>query len=324
MVELSAVVLGVGVVLVFIGIANLMRLDHALAGRLRHYAVGEAVLQDSATAAPRTAMAGTVTSQVDKAIRGRSFVARLQADLARADLKVTAAEFLIGQAALSFSMMLVGYNLVALVARPNLLALPVFGLIGYFLPKIWVMRRASARLRAFNNQLPDTITLMANALRSGMSLLQAMDMVAREAGPPIAEEFSRVGREVGLGLSPEDALRHLQQRIRSDDVALLVTAINVQHEVGGNLAELLDGIADTIRERVQLKGEVRTITTQQRASGYILGVMPIVAAVLLMLVSPSYMGSLFVLPYIVLPILAALSVVVGLFVIRGIVNSVEI
>jgi tight adherence protein B len=324
MVEVSALILGGGVVLVFMGVANLMRLDRVVADRLRHYGVAGPAAEETASLGQRRTMTSTVTFQVDKAITGRSFVARLQADLARADVKLTAGEFLLGQVAFTFGLMLLGYNLIAVVSRPNPLAIPVFGLVGYFLPKLWLMRRVSGRLRAFNNQLPDTITLIANALRSGMSLLQAMDMVAREAGPPMSEEFARVGREIGLGLSPEQALQHLKQRMRSDDVELLVTAINVQHEVGGNMAELLDGIAQAIRERVQLKGEVRTITTQQRASGYVLGLLPVIAAVLLLLVNPRYMGSLFVMPYLVLPIMAAISVLVGLFVIRHIINSVEI
>jgi tight adherence protein B len=324
MVELSALILGGGVILVFLGVANLMRLDRVVADRLRHYAAMGPAAEETASLGQRRTITGAVTFQMDKAITGRSFVARLQADLAQADLKLTAGEFMLGQAALTFGLMLLGYNLIAIVSRPNLLALPVFGLVGYFLPKLWLMRRVAARRQAFNDQLPDTISLIANALRSGMSLLQAMDMVAREAGPPMSQEFARVGREIGLGLSPEQALQHLKQRIRSDDVELLVTAINVQHEVGGNMAELLDGIAQTIRERVQLKGEVRTITTQQRASGYVLGLLPVVTAVLLMLVNPRYMGSLFVMPYLILPIIAGVGVVLGLLIIRKIVNGIGV
>jgi tight adherence protein B len=133
-----------------------------------------------------------------------------------------------------------------------------------------------------------------------------------------------VVREIGLGVAPEEALKHLKRRIRSDDVELLVTAMNVQSQVGGNLAVLLDGIADTMRERVRLKGEVRTITTQQRASGYVLAVMPLIAAVLLLLINPDYMRPMFNMPYLVLPLLGAVSVLIGFLFIQQIIKSIEI
>jgi tight adherence protein B len=324
MVEITAAILGLGIALVFLGVTNLMRLDRVVAGRLRHYALAEAPRRETPRPTPRGSWSDRLSDRVNRALAGRSVFAGLRAELARADVKLTPGEFLLGQAALTFSLMLVGYNLVAVVSRPNLLAIPVFGLVGYFLPKLWLARRAAARRRAFNGQLPDTIALMANALRSGMSLLQAMDLAAREAGPPISEEFARVVREVGLGLAPEEALRHLRQRIRSDDVGLLVTAIIVQHEVGGNLAQLLDTIAETVRERTRLKGEIQTITTQERVSGYVLALMPVVAAVLLTLVNPRWVTSMFVMPYLVLPIGAAIGVIVGLLIIRQIVESIEV
>jgi tight adherence protein B len=161
---------------------------------------------------------------------------------------------------------------------------------------------------------------MSNSLRSGMSLLQAMDMVAREGSPPISEEFARVTREVGLGLSPQDALNHLVRRIRSEDLDLMVTAINVQHEVGGNLTKILDSISTTIRERVKLKGEIRTITSQGRMSGYMLAGLPVAVAGVLALMSPKYMLPLFNMPYLILPIAAAISVGFGFLVIQKIVD----
>jgi tight adherence protein B len=134
---------------------------------------------------------------------------------------------------------------------------------------------------------------MANSLRSGYALLQAMELVSREARPPMSSEFERVVREVGLGLTPEEALANLVKRIQSDDLELMVTAINVQREVGGNLAEVLDTISHTIRERVKLKGEVRVITSQQQYSGYIIGALPIVLALVLFGINPTYMLRLY-------------------------------
>jgi tight adherence protein B len=324
MVELAALTLAAGIVVAFVGLTSVMGIDRTLAGRLQHYAITQAAeVEVERTGRRRTAI-GTLARRINRALRGRSFVASLQADLARANLKVTAGEFLLFQGGLTFGLMLIGYDVVAVVAGPNPLALPIFGLIGFVLPKFWLLRRAGARLRAFNDQLPDTLTLMANALRSGMSLLQAMDMVAREGNPPISEEFARVVREIGFGLAPEEALLHLKQRIGSDDVALLVTAMNVNREVGGNLATLLDGLAGAIRERVELKGEINTLTAQQRISAYVLAGMPLVAAGLLLLLNPKYITGLFQMPYLIMPIVGAISVFLGFIVIKKIINGIEV
>ena len=155
----------------------------------------------------------------------------------------------------------------ALPALQNPIVLLVGAVIGFFLPRWYVRRRQGKRLNQFNKQLPDTITLIANALRAGSSFLQAIELVVREARPPISTEFQRVIREVNLGLPFEQALENLVRRVKSEDLELMVTAISIQYQVGGNLAEILDSIAFTIRERVRIKGEIRTLTAQQRHVG---------------------------------------------------------
>jgi tight adherence protein B len=312
---------GLALVLIFFGVDRLMRTDDpAFENRLRRYALRQGGAVEAAD--PRgAAMTTAMSERVGRAIAGRSFAANLQADLARADLKLTAAEFLIIQGIVTLLLVVAGYLVVALFFGPNILAVPIFGLVGFILPKMWVGRRQTGRLNAFNNQLADTVVLMGNSLRSGMSLLQAMDMVAREGNPPISEEFARVTREVGLGISPQDALLHLVRRIRSEDLDLMVTAINVQHEVGGNLARILNTIADTIRERVKLKGEINTITSQQRMSGYILALLPVFVGGFLTLASPGYILPMFSgFPYLILPIAGGISIVLGFLVIQQIVN----
>ena len=161
------------------------------------------------------------------------------------------------------------------------------------LPRFWLGRRKSGRLNAFNKQLPDTITLLANALRAGSSFLQAIELVVRESRPPVSTEFGRVIREVNLGLPFEQALENMVRRVRSDDLELMATAINIQHTVGGNLAEILDSIAYTIRERVRIKGEIRTLTAQQRLSGYVVGFLPIALAGFLFVAAPNFMAPMF-------------------------------
>jgi tight adherence protein B len=178
----------------------------------------------------------------------------------------------------------------------NPLLLLIGGVVGFFLPRLWLSRRKSGRLKAFNDRLADTITLIANALRAGSSFLQAIEMVVRETQPPISTEFGRVIREVNLGLPFDDALANMVRRVRSDDLELMATAITIQHQVGGNLAEILDSIAFTIRERVRIQGEIRTLTAQQRMSGYVVGFLPIGLAGLLFIIAPKFMEPMFLNP----------------------------
>jgi tight adherence protein B len=174
---------------------------------------------------------------------------------------------------------------------PLMLLLAV--VLGFFLPRLWLGRRKSSRLSAFNKMLPDTITLIANALRAGSSFLQAIELVVRESRPPITTEFGRVIREVNLGLPFDTALENMVRRVKSDDFELMATAIAIQHQVGGNLAEILDSIAFTIRERVRIKGEIRTLTAQQRLSGYVVAGLPIGLAAILFVIAPTFFAPMF-------------------------------
>jgi tight adherence protein B len=228
-----------------------------------------------------------IAGMVDRAVGRQTFAQRLARDLARADLKITVGEYLVAVGLFVCLGILIG------LALKNVVIGLVLVIAAVVVPRILVSRKRATRLRDFNNQLADTITLLANSLRSGYSLLQAMELVSREARPPMSTEFERVVREVGLGRSPEDALSNLVRRVQSDDLELMVTAINVQREVGGNLAEILDTISTTIRERVKLKGEIRVLTSQQQYSGYIIAAMPIALALILFAINPSYIGRLF-------------------------------
>ncbi|MBM4363256.1 MAG: type II secretion system F family protein, partial [Deltaproteobacteria bacterium] len=208
-------------------------------------------------------------------------------DLARANLRLRPSEYYAIRVGAMF-----GLGLILGVLRDPLSGF--FGaLLGYFLPRIWVGRRISGRLGAFNKQLPDTITLLSNSLRAGSSFLQSIELVSREGQPPISEEFGRVVRETNLGLGSDEALQNLVRRIKSDDLDLMVTAIGIQQQVGGNLAEILDTIAFTIRERVRIKGEINTLTAQGRMSGYLVAVLPIAIAAGINAINPGFMQPLF-------------------------------
>ena len=223
-------------------------------------------------------------------VSSRSYGVTLARDLARADLKITVGEYMVISfviasfgALVGFAIPIGGHVLLALILLAG----------GFYLPRYYVTRRKHKRQQAFDGQLADVITLMSGALRAGYALLQAMELVAREGPEPVSTEFDRVVREVGLGLSPEEALANLVERMQSEDLELLVTAINVQREVGGNLVEVLEIIAATIRERVKLVGEMRVLTAQQQLSGYVIAMLPVVLALLLGVINPSYMLGVF-------------------------------
>jgi tight adherence protein B len=268
-------------------------------------------------------------SQLNKVVEQRDFGANLARDIARADLKLKPSEFLAIWAVsiVGIPILMVLFS-VGLPALRNPLFLVVGALIGFLLPRLWLSRRKAGRLNAFNKQLPDTITLLANALRAGSSFLQAIELVVRESRPPISTEFSRVIREVNLGLPFEQALENMVRRVRSDDLELMATAISIQHTVGGNLAEILDSIAYTIRERVRIKGEIRTLTAQQRLSGYVVGFLPIGLAGFLFIAAPNFMEAMFLNPPavlglpagVVLLIFGGFMMFIGFMLIRRIVD----
>ena len=236
-------------------------------------------------------------ASLNRVVEQRDFGANLARDIARADLKIKPSEFLALWAASIFGIPFLFILLsLGLPALRTPLALLAGAFIGFLLPRFWLGRRKSGRLGAFNKQLPDTITLLANGLRAGSSFLQAVELVVRESRPPVSTEFSRVIREVNLGLPFEQAMENMVRRVRSEDLELMATAINIQHTVGGNLAEILDSIAYTIRERIRIKGEIRTLTAQQRLSGYVVGFLPIALAGFLFVAAPNFMAPMFAKP----------------------------
>jgi len=288
---LVAAVAAVAILLIAVGVASSGG-GTGVNARLERYASGRAETKKTAGA---TSLGDLISqsvaiSQLNKAVEQRDFGASLSRDLARADLKLKVSEYLfIWGAAIVGIPIFMFFAGFAFPALQNPIILLVGAVFGFILPRWYVKRRQGKRINQFNKQLPDTITLIANALRAGSSFLQAIELVVREARPPISLEFARVIREVNLGLPFEQALENIVRRVRSDDLELMVTAISIQYTVGGNLAEILDSIAYTIRERVRIKGEIRTLTAQQRMSGYVVGFLPIALAGFLFLIAPGFL-----------------------------------
>lgn len=167
------------------------------------------------------------------------------------------------------------------------------GVAGGYGPYLYLRIKIQRRAKAFNDQLGDTLVLMANSLRTGYSFLQAVDMVSREMPPPISLEFGRTLQEMNFGVSTEDAMHNMAKRVDSDDLDLVITVVLIQRQVGGNLAEIMDNIAGTIRERVRIKGQIKTLTAQGRISGLVIGGMPFALALIIYVINPSYMTLLF-------------------------------
>jgi len=247
--------------------------------------------------------------RLNSSLESRSMGQKWRTQLARADIKLKPIEYL----GLHF-VSIIGFFLVGffLLSSQQLVTGIVAGFAGFFFPRIYVARAAGKRLVNFEQQLPDTLSLWVNALRSGYSVLQSMEAIGRDAPEPTATEFKRVVQEVQLGIDQEDALQHLLDRVESEDLDLVATAVNIQREVGGNLAEILDVITNTIRERVKLKGEIRVLTAQGRITGYLIAGLPILLALFLNGINPKYMGNLFQNPSCGWPMLGLGLVLIGM------------
>jgi tight adherence protein B len=168
----------------------------------------------------------------------------------------------------------------------------VAGVVGYLLPAMWVNGKKRSRITRINQQLVDLLGLVSNSLKSGYGLMQSFEFASRQMQPPIAVEIKRMLRESNLGMSAKDALNALGERIDSSDLDMVLTAINIQRTVGGNLAEILDKVASTMRERERIRGEINTLTAQQKMTGIVIGGLPVFMFAIFMVMNPGYMSLL--------------------------------
>jgi tight adherence protein B len=251
-------------------------------------------LEEDKKASKDNQASGTALSEwVNKSVERSSFGDQLAKNLARADLKFKPGEFIFFIFALAAVLGTVGYLFVGTDPIYKLGSLIMGVLAGLVGPMIYVRSQQGRRLQKFNDQLSDMLNLVVNGLRAGYSTMQAMEAVSRELPSPISDEFRRVVQEMQLGLPMDKALDNLIRRIPSEDLDFVITAINVQREVGGPLAEILDTIAFTIRERIRIKGEIRVMVAQVVMSGRILSAVPFAVFVLLWFINQKYMGQFF-------------------------------
>ncbi|NDJ61664.1 MAG: type II secretion system F family protein [Chloroflexi bacterium] len=291
---IGAAVLIVGVIIVW-GIINVRSEKDILQERLDQYiesGEGSFLQLDEETEEQTRGerKPSAIQTRLDNLVSERSFGKKWRQQLAKADIKLTVSEY----AALHVVAVFAGFGIGYFVLFGQQLVMGVLSaFIGFFAPRIYVARITQSRLIKFETQLPDTLGLWVNALRSGYSVMQSMEAIARDAPDPTATEFQRVVQETQLGIDMEDALEHMLERVDSEDLDLVITAVNIQREVGGNLAEILEVISHTIRERIKLKGEIRVLTAQGRITAYLISFLPIILALFLYGLNPDYMGNLF-------------------------------
>lgn len=268
---------------VYLGILALARRDETLEAKLRRF---------TALRAPSKPEAEKKNLKNLLEVLGRFAPRRwsegLDLKLVRGDIPLKGGEFLVLQGILSFLFFLIGFMLTKRIYVGFLLSF-----CGGILPRFWLNSAQKKKRRQFNNQLADALLVLANSLRAGFSLLQAMEMVSQEMPNPISGEFHITLREMTYGTATETALTHLSERVGSDVLDLLVTAMLIQRQAGGNLAEVLLNIHATIQDRLRIQQEIKTLTAQGRMSGYIIAALPFGIAAVLSVLNPSYLSVLF-------------------------------
>jgi len=217
-----------------------------------------------------------------------SFTSKLEFDLGKADILLSVEEF-------------IGLNILTTLSG-GLIGILIFGsgtytillaILGAIIPYFVIQHKKKARAAFLNDQIAESLTGMSNSLRAGYSFQQAMDLVSKEGTGPLPTEYRRTLREINLGITTEQALQNLVQRAANDDMELMISAVLIQRQIGGNLAEIFDKIAETIRQRIQLQGEVKTMTAQGRFSGLVLALLPVILGLIISLLDPGYLGVIF-------------------------------
>jgi tight adherence protein B len=229
---------------------------------------------------------------ISSIMAGRHTAEELALQLERADMKLTVSEFV----AVRIFLGLFGLGLPVLMlgTTPIGMLLALGGaLVGYTLPKLYLAHGRSRRVSKLDSQLPDALTMLANALKSGFGLMQSMDLVARELEHPIATDIRRMLQDINVGAATDEALQNLAKRAGSADLDIVVTAMLIQQSTGGNLAEILETVGHTMRERIRIRGEIKTLTTQQVMTGFIIGMLPVFLALAISVINPGYINLLF-------------------------------
>jgi len=271
------------IILLIIGVFVSSNSERALVEKRLAQYLDDDEKHDSSQTAQRSIISDWVSSRMERT----SYGDRVARSLARADMKLKVGEYFV----LVLACILIGGLFTWFIGNKNMISAGMGAIAGAVGPSMYVKSQQKKRLQRFNDQLADMLNLMVNGLRAGYSTMQALEAISKELPPPICDEFRRVVLEMQIGIPMETALDNLLRRIPSEDLDFVITAINVQREVGGNLSEILDNISFTIRERVRIKGEVRVLTSQVRTSGTVLSLIPFFLVLVLWFLNPEYLMS---------------------------------
>jgi tight adherence protein B len=272
-----------------LGTAARVKADRDMAARMA--AIGRPVPQSDASAVgkPGTGwIPESMSSFGERFATSQGFSEKLDAQLEAAGVSLRSGEFVIA----TVGAALLG-GVLGMALLQNLLLAGVTGLVGGLLPTLVLRMSLGRRGEKMREQLPDVLTIMASSLRAGHSFLQALDTTAREIAAPANVEFQRLVAEIRLGRPAEDALESLADRVGSSDFRWAVLAVNIQREVGGNLAEILDNVSDTLRERATMRRQIRVLTAEGRLSAWVLAILPFAIAIYMFAVNPDYIMLLF-------------------------------
>jgi tight adherence protein B len=253
---------------------------------------------------------------INHLLKNAKWAQRLDTLLVQGDIKLRLGSFILLMLAVAFIGTIVAYYF----SKILLVAIAIGFCVGW-IPLLYAKQKKVKRVRKFEEQFPDALDMLTNALRAGMALTGAIQVVAEESPDPVAREFGILLEENRLGLDMKEALRKLGGRVDSAELRLFVTAVILQRETGGNLAEILEGTAAVIRDRFRILGDVRSMTAQARLSGLILVVMPLVLAMIIMGMAPDYLKGLVADPigrYLI--VTAVLLQITGYLIMRRIVN----
>lgn len=253
---------------------------------------------------------------ISQAVAPKELAERFEYDLIKADVPLKGEEGLTLWAA-----SLLGAGILFFIITRDFISSLIVMIIGLAVPYFLLRSATVKRLAKFDNQIGGALIIMANSMRAGFSFIQSLEMVGKEMGDPMSAEVRRVLREMHLGVSTEDALNNMAKRVGSEDFDMVVTAILIQRQVGGNLAEVLGNISSTIRSRIQLAGEVRVLTAQGRLSGLIIGLLPVVVAMALYFINKEYLILLFTDPRGIMMLGVGIVLeIVGLLIIRKVID----
>jgi tight adherence protein B len=289
----AGILAGLAVLLVVLG-ASLLQAERAFSRRLRVFIANQAgaIGDDNGTDVAQPTI--SLYRRLNTTFARSRLSTAIRRELVRAGSPLQPNQFIYLRLTSTVIGLLAG---LAAATQVSALFQPILVLsataVGWLTPIMIIRSMQRRRVAAFERHLPDAIDIMAGSLEAGSSLPMALELVGREIPPPVSTEFSRALREVGLGMSLDDALLTMVDRLRSDDLDMMATAVAIQFRVGGNLAEVLKVIAHTIRERVRIRGDIRALTAQQTISANILTLMPVGLAAFLMVLNPTYEMRLF-------------------------------